>query len=125
MLANTSETVLTRKQSRLVGFNPRSQANAAGGNADVSGLAALMEQVVTRLDQLNSSVKSGGVSSVNLQVDTNKNINVKGISGLGQKLESELTNKFASGNDVSAIQSAIMNIISKLGESGLADDLGR
>jgi len=125
MLANTSETVLTRKQSRSMGFSPRNQSNAANGNADVSGLATLMSQVVARLDQLNSNIKTGGVNNVSLQVDTNKNINVKGISGLGQQLESELTNKFASGNDVSAIKSAVMDIIAKLGEAGLSDDLGR
>jgi TP901 family phage tail tape measure protein len=125
MLANTSETVLTRRQSKLMGISPRRQSNAAGGNGDVSGLSVLLSQVVSRLDQLNSSIRTGGVNNVNLQVDTNKNVNIKGIAGLGSKLESELRNKFASGNDVAAVESAIMNIISKLGEAGLADDLGR
>jgi TP901 family phage tail tape measure protein len=125
MLANTSETVLTRRQSKRMGISPRRQSNAAGGNGDVSGLSVLLSQVVSRLDQLNASVRTGGVNNVNLQVDTNKNINVRGITGLGGKLESELRNKFASGKDVDAIESAIINIISKLGEAGLADDLGR
>lgn len=125
MLANTSETVLTRKQSRRVGFSPRSQSYAAGGNADVSGLASLMSGLLNEIRSLRADVRSGGVSNVSLQVDTNKNINVKGIEGLSQRLQSELQGKFATGSDVGAIESAIIDIITKLGENGLADDLGR
>jgi len=125
MLANTSETVLTRRQSKQMGLEPKRKSNAANGNADVGGLATLMAQVVSKLDQLNSSIKTGGVNNVNLQVDTNKSINVRGIEGLGQRLESELKGKFAAGGDVAAVESAILEIITKLGESGLADDLGR
>jgi TP901 family phage tail tape measure protein len=125
MMANTSETVLTRRQSKSMGFSPRSQTNAAVGNADVSDLSVIMSQLLSETRQLNARVGATGVNNVNLQVDTNKSVNIKGLSGLGNKLKSELRNKFASGSDVAAIESAIMDIISKLGEAGLADDLGR
>ena len=125
MLANTSETVLTRKQSRSLGIRGRSQAGAVNGNGDFTGLVDIMTNLISEIRGLRADVQTGGVSNVNLQVDTNKNINVKGINGLGQRLESELRGKFASGTDVAAIESAILDILSKLGESGLTDDLGR
>lgn len=125
MLANTSETVLTAKQSRRLGIGARSQANAANGNGDFTGLVATMNSLLSEIRSLRSDVQSNGVSNVSLQVDTNKNINVKGIEGLSQRLQSELQGKFASGNDINAVESAILDIISKLGENGLADDLGR
>lgn len=125
MLANTSETVLTAKQSKRLGIGARSQSNAANGNGDFSGLFTALSQISSSLDLLQRSINAGGVNNVNLQVDTNKNINIKGIEGLDQRLKSQLEGKFATGNDVNAIQSAILDIISKLGENGLADDLGR
>lgn len=125
MLANTSETVLTAKQSRRLGVGARNQSNAANGNGDFTGLVATMNSLLSEIRSLRSDVQSNGVNNVNLQVDTNKNINVKGIEGLSQRLQSELQGRFASGSDVNAIETAILDIISKLGENGLADDLGR
>lgn len=125
MLANTSETVLTRRQSNSLGFKPRSQKFAANGNADTTALNTLMESLVGEIRGLRADVATGGVQSVQLNVDTQRNINLRGVEGLSQRLERELAGKFASGGEMEAISGLILDIITRMNEVGLSDALGR
>jgi len=125
MLANTSETVLTRRQAKTFGFRPRTVSNAANGNGDVGSLTSLVGTLVSEIRALRSDISTGGVQQVNLNVDTQRNINVKGIEGLSQRLERELSGKFATGGELEAIGGLISDIIIKMNENGLMDGLGR
>lgn len=125
MLANTSETVLTRRQAGSLGLRPRRQSNAVNGNADGTAMTSLMESLIGEIRALRSEVSSGGVHQVNLQVDTQRNINVRGIEGLSQRLERELAGKFASGGEMEALSGLIIDIVTRMNEVGLSDGLGR
>jgi hypothetical protein len=124
MLANTSETVLTRRQARGFGLSPRAQTHAQGGNAVVDGGA--FEAVATELGNLNNqlqdiSTRASQPQQVNVSVESSRNIQVEGINNLQSSLQDIVTQRLGntpSQAEVDAISQTVVDVVDRLKEQG-------
>jgi TP901 family phage tail tape measure protein len=123
MLANTSETVLTRRQSKNLGLKSLPKRFAANGNAVSTD--ALTTAVGALINKLN---EPGLVNqNINVQVDTERNVNVRGldaIDGAMRRAFEEKTKQFAPREEQDAIGGIVTGLVEKLSELGVINSRG-
>ena len=130
MLANTSETVLTRRQAQMFGLRPVIKTNAQDGNAAGDGslaqtVAALNNGIQNLANELSS--RRGIDQTVNVQVDTQRTVNVRGVDAVNSAIRDLLQDRFsgmASGEEVDAIGDAVAGLITTLNEKGIVTGQG-
>lgn len=124
MLANTSETVLTRNQARKIGLSSRPVPNAQNGNAVVDGTA--FEAIATQLTNLNNrlqdiSSRAAQPQNVTVQVDSSRTVQVQGLNDLQASLQDIITDRLGatpSQVEVDAINEIVFEILQRMRESG-------
>ncbi len=127
MMANTSETVLNRRQANTLGLHAIPRTFAADGNAAVNNNATVLGNAINALlTKLNSP---GFVQQfVNVSVDTERKVAVTGLDAIDQTVRSALEQKFgtmATKEEQNAINDAVLSIVSKLQEVGIVNSMGR
>lgn len=124
MLANTSETVLTKQQARNMGLFPRPSTHAQGGNAVVDGTA--FENIASQLTSLNTrlqdiSSRAAQPQQINVNLDSSRNIRVEGINDLQSSLQDIVTQRLGntpSQEEVNVISQTVSDVIQRMKESG-------
>ena len=130
MLANTSETVLTRRQARMFGLRPVIKTNAQDGNAAGDGslaqtVASLNNGIQNLVNELNN--RTGIDQNINVQVDTQRTVNIRGVDAVNSAIRDLLQDRFsgmASGEEVDAISDAVAVLITTLNEKGIVTGQG-
>lgn len=129
MLANTSETVLTRKQSKKVGLAYKGHIpNAQEGFGVISDLTAI-SSLNDRIGSLETSIR-GLANNVNaqgpvqVQVDSSRQVTVNGLQELPQAVQRAVEDRIGqapSQEEVTAIRDSVSNVLNRLRENGLED----
>lgn len=130
MMANTSEVVLTRKQAQKIGLKPLIQLNAAAGNAAgdptlTATANALNNSIQTLMNKLNSP---GFVQqNINVQVDTERNVNVRGLDAVNDAMKNAFENKVKGSvtqEEHKAISDLVTSLAERLSELGIVNSRG-
>lgn len=131
MVANSSETVLTRRQARAFGLRPIPMAGAADGNAasDITGLQQTVGLLNTTVNSLLTRVNSPGFiqQDINISVDSEKTVNLRGADAFHETVRQTLADKFgkvAAKEDVDAIAGALGSVVQRLSEEGIVTSRG-
>ena len=129
MLANTSEVVLTRNQAKRIGIKPRAIPFAQEGNADVGGLQNIVNALTSIANSLNNKIsdKSTFQNNINVQINSDDNINVRGLDGIESAVRQAFEQRaagFATNEKVRAIESIVTSIVQKLNENGIINSIG-
>lgn len=124
MLANTSEVVLTREQARNFGLRPVPKANAQDGNAaaELGTLNALIGTLNNSISTLNTRLATGTTQTIQLQVDTNRTIDVRGVNAFDSIVRATLQDRLgemAPSEELDAVASALGQLVQTLNEQGL------
>ena len=127
MLANTSETVLTKNQAKSFGLSARSQPNAQNGNAAIDGQA--FSAIASQLGNLNNQLsqiasRAATPQQINVQLDSSRIIQVEGINNLQTSLQDIVTQRLGntpSQAEVDAINQTVSDVIARMKESGNED----
>ncbi len=119
---NTSETVLTNRQARMLRKTSRIP-NAVDGFGNVStdnqAIIAGLNAISNKLDRV---VRDDGTRTVNLQLDSARRIRVDGAAGLDTALQdifSERSAEMFSREEGDAIRSFILGLVQRLRVNGL------
>lgn len=126
MLANTSETVLTKRQSRRLGLSARIP-NAQAGNAVVDGTA--FQDIANQLSRLNArlneiATRTSKPQLININLESARTIQIDGLNDLQTSLQDIVTQRLGntpSQEEISVISQAINTIINRLKEQGNED----
>lgn len=129
MVANTSETVLTRRQARLFGLRPVIKSNAQDGNAAPDSLAQTVQALNNGVQNLANALNNPTLvnQDINVTVDTQRTVNVRGVDAVNSAVRDLLQDRFsgmASQEEVGAIGDAVAGLIQKLNEEGLVTSGG-
>ncbi len=128
MLANTSEVVLTRNQAKKIGLIPQPQQFAANGNAGIEGLSETANALNTAVGSLLTRLNDPGFvqQNINVSVDSERNINVKGLDAVESAVRDAFENRMARlpSKEEQGIASAVQSVISKLNELGIVNTQG-
>lgn len=119
---NTSETVLTNRQARMLRKTSRIP-NAVDGFGNVSGdnqaIINGLQQISSKLDRV---VRDDGTRNINLQLDSSRRIRVDGAAGLDTALQDIFSDRSAemfSREEGNAIKQFILGLVQKLRVNGL------
>lgn len=122
MLANTSETVLTRKQAKKIGVANKGFIPNAQEGTDIISATAILQPLTRAIERLSANVSAVGPVQVN--VDTQRRITVDGIDSLNNTIQEGFREKLAeapSEAELQAVQESIVQIIERLKEQGNED----
>jgi TP901 family phage tail tape measure protein len=132
VVANTSETILNRRQARRIGLSAGHTtsrvANAQGGFAETNGaVEGIFRDLSDQLNTLEGALNrftdaSQRPSNVNVQVDSARRVEVQGLDAINAAVrtafEAQLGN-VPSKAETNAISNTIVQIIEQLREGGL------
>ncbi len=130
MLANTSETVLTRTQARGMGLRPVPKTNAQDGNAATTGslesmAVALNAAVNTLISRLDSAALVE--QNISVQVDSNRTVDVRGLDSLDSAINNSLQERFgtfASREEQAALKEVVVGLLTRLNEAQIVNSRG-
>jgi hypothetical protein len=130
MMANTSEVVLTRKQARRAGMKPLMQTNAATGNAATdAALGNTANALNNSIQMLMNKLNSPGFvqQNINVQVDTERNVNVRGLDAVNDAMRTAFENKTkgsVSKEEHQAVSDMVSSLAERLNELGIVNSRG-
>ena len=130
MLANTSETVLTRTQARSMGLRPIPKANAQDGNAASFGsMESMAVALNTAVNTLISRLDGAALVEQNIavQIDSNRTVDVRGLETIEGALRQALQERFgtfASREEQAALAETIAGLITRLNEAQIVNTRG-
>ena len=134
VVANSSETVLTRRQSQsLLGrrIRPSSRIrNAQEGNLTLtsSGDIAVTNQL---LQQLLNTINAKGTlvnQEINIAIDSERKISVTGVGAIKDALEEAFDASMKNVPDkaeVEAIKNTVINVVNRLQNFGMINSIGQ
>lgn len=130
MLANTSETVLTRSQARNLGLRPTPRAFAQEGNAQVTGeLSTVAQALMQTIGEIRSAVTQGNLvqQNIQVQVDQNRTVDIRGVDQIDVILRNTLRDQFgqtATRTEQDALRRIIVGMVERLNETGIVNSRG-
>ncbi|MHA2123225.1 MAG: hypothetical protein ACW990_18665, partial [Promethearchaeota archaeon] len=129
MLANTSEVVLTRRQAKMIGLQPRSQPNAVDGNVNAAVLESAVNNLSTLVSVLFTKINDPGFinQNISVQVDSERTINVRGLDAVDTAVRrafEDQMGRVATREEQDAVGNIVSNIIQRLHEQGIVDSRG-
>jgi hypothetical protein len=129
MLANTSEVVLTRRQAKMIGLQPRSQPNAVDGNVNAAVLESAVNNLSTLVAALFTKINDPGFinQNISVQVDSERTINVRGLDAVDTAVRrafEDQMGRVATREEQDAVGNIVSNIIQRLHEQGIVDSRG-
>lgn len=126
MLANTSEVVLNRRQASQMGMRALPKANAQAGNAAAeTGLTSAVGALRSAVESLNSSMSSAGrppEQNFNVNVDTNKKVQVTGIDTLNKAMQQafeERMSDIVDKKEFEAVRNTVVGLAQRMKEAGV------
>lgn len=131
MLANTSEVVLTRRQAKTAGLRAVPKANAVDGNAagDATSLSNIANTLNQTMNALLTRINSPGFieQNVNVNVDTQRTLNVRGVEAFDSTVRSILQERFgvmAQQDELDAVVQSLGALVLNLNEQGIVSARG-
>ena len=119
---NTSETVLTRKQARMLRKTSRIP-NAVDGFGNVSSdNQAIINGLQDISNKLDRVVRDDGTRNINLNLDSSRRVRVDGVAGLNTALQdifSERSAEMFSREEGESIRRFIEGLVQRLRVNGL------
>jgi len=127
MLANTSEIVLNRHQAQKMNLVPMPKQYAANGNAgtDAGAIGVAANALLSAVNSLNNRLSSpGGIAeqNFNINIDSNKKIQVTGIDTLNKAMQQAFTEKMSgvtNKQEFQAVRDTVVGMAAKLKEVGI------
>jgi TP901 family phage tail tape measure protein len=114
---NTSETVLTRRQARMMRRStniPNAVDGFGNTSPDNERVIELLQAINTRLGAVS---RDDGTRTVNLQVDSQRNLNVTGLAGIQTALQdiiSDRTGELFTREEGLAVEQFLVSVVESL-----------
>lgn len=130
MLANTSEVVLNRNQAARMNLRPIPRAYAADGNAEAVGsTSAATNALTTAVNLLVNKLSQPGLveQNINVQVDTERTLNVRGMDAIDNSIRKVFTEKMsgvASEEEQKAVSETVKGLVERLHELNIVEARG-
>lgn len=130
MLANTSETVLTRTQARGMGLRPVPKTNAQDGNAATTGsLESMATALNAAVNTLISRLDGAALVEQNIavQIDSNRTLDIQGLDSIDGAISNALQERFgnfASREEQAAIKEMVVGLLTRLNEAQIVNSRG-